>query len=86
MEETERLMTAAQKDYDEGAFQECLGLTEECRASGAAAMQWHERCAKRLERVSEDLLVGEGRPAWTRRSPPSWTRPARRWPKGATRT
>jgi hypothetical protein len=61
MEETERLMAAAQKCYDEGAFQECLGLTEECRASGAAAMQWHERCAKRLERVSEDLLVGEGR-------------------------
>ncbi len=61
MEETERLMTAAQKAYDEGSFQECLGLTEECRASGAAALLWHDRCSRRLNDLGEGLLVGEGR-------------------------
>lgn len=61
MEETERLMAAAQKAYGEGSFQECLGLTEECRASGAAALLWHDRCSMRLNVMGEELLVGEGR-------------------------
>jgi hypothetical protein len=60
-EETERLMTAAQKAYQEGAFRECLGLTEECRASGAAALLWHDRCSRRLNEMNERLLVGDGR-------------------------
>jgi hypothetical protein len=61
MDETERLMAAAQKAYSLGSFKECLALSEECRASGATAVRWHERCSQRLEATDADLLAGEGR-------------------------
>ena len=61
MGETERLMTAAQNAFGRGAFKECLALSEECRASGAAAIQQHDRCSARLEEVSAMLLERDGR-------------------------